>query len=376
MGFSSNAGVPVAGPHHFDSLSRKTSKARPVAHCEAVPETAGSDGSSVQCYSLRPVVHETITVVAQNQGVLPEGKPPPHDQSYAALPTCSGHVEGSLFSVPGTCAGSSLSSCNANDRCFPHRLGGDHEWSPSPGSVAGPSSIMAYKLSRDVGSVSGSETLPTRPERSSCSCLVRQHIGGLLHKPSGGSALSPVIQSGSPDPSMVPGEAPLFEGDLSPGVFKSGSGHPVEAGAEARGMETPPRGGGAPSDAVRSCRGRPICVQGDITLSTVVLSQSSSPAGLDAMVQPWPRSRLYAFPPIALLPGVLERVRRDGVSLLLVAPYWPARVWFADLISLLDGSPLEIPIRRDLLSQASGLIHHPRPELWKLWAWPLRGPSS
>ncbi|XDV44749.1 hypothetical protein PO909_012989 [Leuciscus waleckii] len=82
--------------------------------------------------------------------------------------------------------------------------------------------------------------------------------------------------------------------------------------------------------------------------------------GLDAMVQTWPRSRLYAFPPIALLPGVLERVRRDGVSLLLVAPFWPARVWFADLVSLLDGSPLEIPIRRDLLSQASGSILHPR----------------
>ncbi|XP_077061833.1 uncharacterized protein LOC143714498 [Siphateles boraxobius] len=101
-----------------------------------------------------------------------------------------------------------------------------------------------------------------------------------------------------------------------------------------------------------------------------------APLGLDAMVQPWPRSRLYAFPPIALLPGVLERVRRDGVSLLLVAPFWPARVWFADLISLLDGSPLELPVRRDLLSQAGGTILHPRPELWKLWAWPLRGPSS
>ncbi|KAL0168419.1 hypothetical protein M9458_036641, partial [Cirrhinus mrigala] len=67
-----------------------------------------------------------------------------------------------------------------------------------------------------------------------------------------------------------------------------------------------------------------------------------APLGLDAMVQTWPRLRLYAFPPIALLPGVLERVRRDGVSLLLVAPYWPGRVWFSDLISLLDGSPWEI----------------------------------
>ncbi|KAJ7996341.1 hypothetical protein DPEC_G00236100 [Dallia pectoralis] len=95
-----------------------------------------------------------------------------------------------------------------------------------------------------------------------------------------------------------------------------------------------------------------------------------------AMVQAWPRSRLYAFPPVALLPGVLERIRQERVSLLLIAPYWPARVWFADLISLLVGSPLEIPIRRDLLSQAHGVILHPRPELWKLWAWPLRGPAS
>ncbi len=61
-----------------------------------------------------------------------------------------------------------------------------------------------------------------------------------------------------------------------------------------------------------------------------------APLGLDAMVQTWPRLRLYAFPPIALLPGVLERVRRDGVRLLLVAPFWPGRVWFSDLISLLD----------------------------------------
>ncbi|KAI2660026.1 ORF V: Enzymatic polyprotein [Labeo rohita] len=96
-----------------------------------------------------------------------------------------------------------------------------------------------------------------------------------------------------------------------------------------------------------------------------------APLGLDAMVQTWPRLRLYAFPPIALLPGVLERVRRDGVRFLLVAPYWPARAWFSDLISLLNGSPWEIPVRRDLLSQAGGTILHPRPELWKLWASPL-----
>ncbi len=36
--------------------------------------SAGSDVSCVQCDTFWPAVHETPTVVAQNQGVLPEGK--------------------------------------------------------------------------------------------------------------------------------------------------------------------------------------------------------------------------------------------------------------------------------------------------------------
>ncbi|XP_060741844.1 uncharacterized protein LOC132856323 [Tachysurus vachellii] len=101
-----------------------------------------------------------------------------------------------------------------------------------------------------------------------------------------------------------------------------------------------------------------------------------APLGLDALVWTWPSLRLYAFPPVALLPQVLARVRHDQVNLLLVAPRWPSRVWFTDLVSLLNGTPWEVPVRRDLLSQAQGAILHPRPEMWKLWVWPLRGTSS
>ncbi len=80
-----------------------------------------------------------------------------------------------------------------------------------------------------------------------------------------------------------------------------------------------------------------------------------APLGLDAMTQMWPRLRLYAFPPIALLPGVLERVRRDRVSLLLIAPRWPGRVWFPNLLSLLDGPPLELPVREGPSVPSGGL---------------------
>ncbi len=53
-----------------------------------------------------------------------------------------------------------------------------------------------------------------------------------------------------------------------------------------------------------------------------------------------------------------------------------ALVWFSDLISLLDGSPWGIPVRRDLLSLSAGMIFHPCLELWKLWVWLLRGHNS
>ncbi len=84
-----------------------------------------------------------------------------------------------------------------------------------------------------------------------------------------------------------------------------------------------------------------------------------APLGLHAMTQTWPKLRLYTFPPIALLPGVLERVRWDRVPLLLIAPRWPGRVWFPNLLSLLNGPPLELPIRRDLLSQAGARYFTP-----------------
>ncbi len=61
----------------------------------------GLMASSVQRDTFWPAVHETRTVVAQVQGVLPEGKPIPHDQGHAAMPTCLGHVEETLVLVSG-----------------------------------------------------------------------------------------------------------------------------------------------------------------------------------------------------------------------------------------------------------------------------------
>ncbi len=113
-----------------------------------------------------------------------------------------------------------------------------------------------------------------------------------------------------------------------------------------------------------------------VSLSTLILAHASGSSRTRRDGANVTEALSVCISPDRSIPGVLERVRRDRVLLLLIAPRWPGRVWFPDLISLLDGPPLELPVRRDLLSQAGGSIFHPQPELWKLWAWPLRGPSS
>ncbi len=110
----------------------------------------------------------------------------------------------------------------------------------------------------------------------------------------------------------------------------------------------------------------------DVSLSTLVLPHASSSPRTGRDGADVAEASSVCISPDRTAPGVLERVRRDRVLL----PRWPGRVWFLDLISLLDGHPLELLVRRDILFQAGGSIFHPQPELCKLWAWHLRGPSS
>ncbi|KAI2661461.1 ORF V: Enzymatic polyprotein [Labeo rohita] len=102
-------------------------------------------------------------------------------------------------------------------------------------------------------------------------------------------------------------------------------------------------------------------------------SLSEAPFGRDALAHSWPPGPKYAFPPVSLLAQTLCKIREDEEQVLLVAPYWPTRTWFPDLISLAAAPPWKIPLRRDLLSQGMGTIWHPHPDLWNLHVWLLDG---
>ncbi len=103
-------------------------------------------------------------------------------------------------------------------------------------------------------------------------------------------------------------------------------------------------------------------------------SLTEATLGTDALAHSWPRGlRKYAFPPVSLLAQTLCKIREDEEQVLLVAPYWPNRTWFPELMLLATAPPWPIPLRKDLLSQRRGTLWHPRPDLWKLHVWSLDG---
>ncbi len=207
------------------------------------------------------------------------------------------------FLSQGLVLGGSVSSRNANDGRLPHGLGSGHEWPLRSRSVGRSPSQLAHQLPGDAGSFSSVEAFSSRPRRPSCASSHRQYVGGLLHQPPGGSAFAPPVQAGTPDPSVGPGETALLEGSVHPWVPQSGSRHPVETGAEARGMDAPHRGDGADLEEVRSSPGGLVCVSRDLTMSPLVLSDSSSSTGAGCHGADVAEASSVRLPPDCSAPG-------------------------------------------------------------------------
>ena len=96
---------------------------------------------------------------------------------------------------------------------------------------------------------------------------------------------------------------------------------------------------------------------------------------LDALSLDWNHLFAYAFPPFILIPQCLRKIRESRCRVILIAPCWPQRSWFSDLLSLLWDLPRLLPQRRDLLFQRDRVLH-PDPSILHLHAWPLSGDPS
>ena len=97
----------------------------------------------------------------------------------------------------------------------------------------------------------------------------------------------------------------------------------------------------------------------------------------DAFRHPWDDLDLYAFPPFPLVGWVIARVQESSlVAMTLIAPLWPEKEWFADLLLLLTQPPLALPCWDMLLRQPHCSLFHQGVHALKLHAWTLSSDTT
>ena len=97
----------------------------------------------------------------------------------------------------------------------------------------------------------------------------------------------------------------------------------------------------------------------------------------DAFCHPWDDLDLYAFPPFPLVGRVIARVQESSrVAMTLVAPLWPEKEWFADLLLLLTQPPLALPCWDKLLRQPHCSLFHQGVHALNLHAWRLSSDTT
>ena len=97
---------------------------------------------------------------------------------------------------------------------------------------------------------------------------------------------------------------------------------------------------------------------------------------LDALTISWDNMFAYAYPPLCLVPKVLQHMRLHQCQIILIAPQWPRRHWYTELLQLLVDIPRKLPVQANLLHQPKSKVNHPNPEVFNLTAWLLSTEAS
>ena len=331
------------------------------------PGFAGAVGSSRSS-------SDALLVVASEDAVVPRVRP-----SLASGGFAGGSETGSVLvdgegspvdrgSIRDTCAGSSpvFGRVFVGVGCSPPR-------SKRVRGVVRPGEVAAHQSSRNEGPVSWSSGISRRCHRSPCDRDVRQLHGCGVRQQTGGH--------GFPGPVFV--DQPPSEMD---GEFRRPSRCEVSARREQRPgrcsqpsrascgdrVVSPPSGGeshffvlsGNPSiDLFATCLNAKMPLYCSLVPDPQAVFE-------DAFRHPWDDLDLYAFPPFPLVGRVIARVQQSSrVAMTLVAPLWPEKEWFADLLLLLTQPPLALPCWDKLLRQPHCSLFHQGVHVLRLHAW-------
>ena len=97
---------------------------------------------------------------------------------------------------------------------------------------------------------------------------------------------------------------------------------------------------------------------------------------IDALNINWLGLVAYAYPPMALIHRVVQKIRQCNFHVILIAPGWPGMSWFWDLVQLSAVIPILLPASRTLLKQPLNRVFHNNPQYLNFHTWCLAVDSS
>ncbi len=195
-----------------------------------------------------------------------------------------------------------------------------------------------------------------------------QYNDGVLHKLPGRSFLEAPLYSSRASLEVGWAQLVLAESKACARQIEPGSRHAISEQCPLRRVDALPTIGSGNMGNLRQARGRPFHLRRQNSLPNLFFRRTG---------MCWPTTSLnlllYAFLSIALIPQVIRWIMKQKHRVLLVAPLWRNQHWSTEMARLLTAALWPIRLRRDLLSQANGMIWHPQPDLWALHLWPLDG---
>ena len=73
---------------------------------------------------------------------------------------------------------------------------------------------------------------------------------------------------------------------------------------------------------------------------------------IDAFSFNWSEEKCYLFPPFSLIARVIQKIRTDAATALIVLPKWPTQAWWPEVENMMLGKP-------HIIRPAEGNLHLP-----------------
>ena len=373
-------GLPVSSKSREVPCGSREILFNAISPSSALAGDLGSPGFAGAVGSSRST-SDALLAVASEVPVVPRVRPSLASGGFAGgSETGPVLVDGEGSPVSG---GSIRDTCSGSTPVFGRvfvGLGCSPPRSKRVRGVVRPGEVVAHQSSRNEGPLPGSSGFSRRCSRSPCDRDVRQLHGCGVRQQTGGHGVEASVFVGQPPSEMdgvfrrpsrsevssqaSPTSWQMYSAVAGKFVGTEWSLHPQVARALLRTW-------GNPSiDLFATCLNAKLPLYCSLVPDPQAVFE-------DAFRHPWDDLDLYAFPPFALVGRVIARIQQSSrVAMTLVAPLWPEKEWFADLLLLLTQPPLVLPCWDRLLRQPHCNLFHQGAHALNLHAWRLSSDTT